>query len=246
MSTRASTWFVTPFDAGHYVHHRPATARLKCLLVSLASVVFCMPAGLAWAQDNSDDHQCRPGTHCAPHPSGKPCTVCIPDNPPSQPQPPSIVVVDWRNSLGSEKTSGHEDGTASNPFRALRRAISAAHPGDTLSIRTGLYNTDEPLLFHKTLHIRAENGPVTIYARRMDDILTSTDVPGDQPPVDEQTCLGGLYAQGGLVPNEWMQPSGGENLPALGRVADKSEPNNDLGWDHPFEGSSRCPRLIKI
>lgn len=36
------------------------------------------------------------------------------------------------------------------------------------------------------------------------------------------------------MPNEWMQPPGGENLPALGRVIDKTEPNNDLRWDHPF------------
>src|ERR1700704_5952847 len=79
----------------------------RYLLASLASVVLGMvPAGLAWAQDGIE---CRPGTHCAPHPIGKPCIRCIPDAPP----PPRIIFVDWQN------TGFQEDGTAAHPFRTL-------------------------------------------------------------------------------------------------------------------------------
>jgi hypothetical protein len=177
-----------------------------------------------------DGVTCRPGTHCAPHPVNKPCTHCIPD----EPQHSGMVFVSWDNFNGSEKASGAETGTRSNAYRTVRRAIKAARPGDTLSIRAGFYNEEETLVLDKAVRVRVENGPVTIYAHRTDDILTSADVPGSQPPIDLQTCQGGLYIQGSLVPNEWMQAPGGENLPAMGRVADKSEPNNDLIWDHPF------------
>ena len=68
-----------------------------------------------------------------------------------------------------------------------------AKPGAAISMRTGLYNTYEPMIIDKAVGIGAASGPVTIYARRMDDILTSGDLPGNQPPAGAQTCQGGTY-----------------------------------------------------
>jgi hypothetical protein len=54
-------------------------------------------------------------------------------------------------------------GTAANPFRTIPPAIAAAAPGDTLSIRTGLYYFwEKPLVFYKAGTVQAENGIVTI------------------------------------------------------------------------------------
>ena len=54
-------------------------------------------------------------------------------------------------------------GTAANPFRTIPPAIAAAAPGDTLSIRTGLYYfLEKPLVFYKAGTVQAENGIVTI------------------------------------------------------------------------------------
>ena len=106
--------------------------RWRYLLASLASVVLGIgQARLAWAQDGIE---CQPGTHCAPHPIGKPCIRCIPDAPPT-----TIIFVDWRNS-------GSQDGTAAHPFRTLPQALTAAPPGYTIAIRTGFYSFQEARL----------------------------------------------------------------------------------------------------
>lgn len=224
----------------HHITALIRKVRLRLLLESLAPLALCtMPAGLTWAQDQVE---CQPGFHLEgakiiTGPGGGPTLVgghCV-KNPSTD-----TIFVNWQNFRGSQETksSGTDNGTASNPYRTVRRAIKGARPGDTLLIKNGFYNAEETLVFDKAVSVRAEGGPVTIYAHRIDDILTlnPTDVPGDQPVVDKgRSCQGGTYFDiTHLVPNEWMA-AGGENLPAIGRVADKSEPGNDVRWDHPFD-----------
>jgi hypothetical protein len=68
----------------------------------------------------------------------------------------STIVVDVQNA-------GKQDGTAAHPYRTLPQALAAAAPGDTITIRTGVYTFQGgALVFNKAGSIRAENGPVTI------------------------------------------------------------------------------------
>jgi hypothetical protein len=72
------------------------------------------------------------------------------------------IFVDGRG-FGTILGSDWGTGTAANPFRTIPPAIAAAAPGDTLSIRTGLYYfLEKPLVFYKAGTVQAENGIVTI------------------------------------------------------------------------------------
>src|ERR1700733_3423589 len=62
-----------------------------------------------------------------------------------------------------QQTGGTQDGTASHPFKTVTQALGVARPGDTILLRTGLYDVQsQSLLIDHATTIRADGGPAIV------------------------------------------------------------------------------------